>query len=365
MDTDKLKKLAFDFIVLYDQYQDSAKNLSYQAVNPVASALDGCFWDKEAGTFYYSEYHGEYGWDNEPWRWRTEDHEDGHELAFAIWPDPDDPIKGRLLIKDDTTRVHWGDWCPTKLYQGDSRLAQQFKDDMSALEKSDLEVYLKDIGAYGRISMALGAGKIKAKPAVVSYPASLVRSGYEQVFLNEERQLELAVMRVVAGGLIVFLNPLQFSDRGVEAGAAKLVVPTKRARKLASSLLEELHPQFLQEGGAATEWVKKIARGENKKINNPVETTLELQRRGLVREASLISNQLLIINNGKANRLPARVIKIILGMLGDDAADVSDKTIGNYQSKYDGSEEDYLTKNGHLYRFYDDLDRPFFSDLPF
>ena len=364
MDADILKKLAGDFIVLYDQYLDSAKKLSYQVVNPVASALDDCFWDKEAGTFFYTDYHGEYGWAiNGFYRFRTEEHKDGHEITTTIWSDPDDPTKERLLIKDDTTRVHWGDWCPIKSHQDDRRLAKKFKDDMSALETSDLETHLKEIGTYARIFMALGANKIKAEPATVSYPASLVKSGYEQVFLDEERQLELAVLRLVAGALTVFLNPLQFSGRGVEAGAAKLVVPTKRARKLASSLLEELHPQFLQEGGAATEWVKKIARGENEKINNPVETTLELKRRGLIREVSLISNELLIINNGKANRLPARVIKIILGMLGEDAADVSDKTIGNYQSKYDGSGEWYLTRNANLSRPFGDRD--YFGENPF
>jgi hypothetical protein len=229
---------------------------------------------------------------------------------------------------------------------------------MIGLKITPFEDYLKGLSMFDRFLRVLLSKNLAVRCQDVAYPAAMVKEGCKIKRLSEGRVFELAAIRVMAGALVVYLDPLRFVRRGIEAGAVKAVKPNEKTRKAATALLTALDMQSLKINGGFRGELVRLGQGDVAPFNPSIETTTDLRRKGLIREVCLLSKQIFKTSNGKPKRFPIGAIQSILAIIGDDAEDVAERTIIYNQKLYDNSEEQPLTDS----RFYSRLSP---CELPF
>lgn len=171
-----------------------------------------------------------------------------------------------------------------------------------------------------------------------------VKNKYQSL-IPESQLLELAVLRLIAGAIITYADPLRNYSSAVNAGIAKVLTPTHKAQKAAKTLLGELTTQKLYLGQEFESSLEKIAFGENPNSEPQLVVDKKLRVKNLVREVSLLSKQLFTIENNKENRFPVKSIQRILDIVGDNA---SPRTIANHQSLFDGTEKPALSGDSYV-----------------
>jgi hypothetical protein len=150
--------------------------------------------------------------------------------------------------------------------------------------------------------------------------------------IPEERLLELAVLRLVAGAVQAYVDPIRDYYKALKSGVAKTLTPSKKAQKAAQLILDEFYDQGIRVNSLDTRMFERIARGEHPKSLPQVTEDNKASIKILVREVSLLSKQLFIINNSKESRFPVKSIQRILDVVG---ASASPRTIADHQSLFD------------------------------
>ena len=197
-------------------------------------------------------------------------------------------------------------------------------DRLEELEKDSLEGYLKanHSEALNDIHNLLK----KVHSVTVKLNSEYFYLGVDEI--SDERQFDLAIIRVIAGAAVVVLDPEWFSQEGLDAGAIEHAGLNARVHKKMQMALAAAE----EEGTALPELFKKqlklLANGIPLISQyNPTEERLKL----MVREITLISNQLLIISNSGKNRFPAKAIMVIGEILNLKLP--TERTISKLQEK--------------------------------
>ena len=214
-------------------------------------------------------------------------------------------------------------------------------DRLGALEKDSLEGYLKanHSEALNDIHNLLK----KVHSVTVKLNSEYFYLGVDEI--SDERQFDLTIIRVIAGAAVVVLDPEWFSQEGLDAGAIDYIGLNTRVQKKMQIALAAAE----EEGTALPELFKKqlklLANGIPLISQyNPTEERLQL----MVREITLISNQLLIISNSGKNRFPAKAIMAIGEILNLKLP--TERTISKLQEKIEteiGPSESPLSDNIH------------------
>jgi len=126
--------------------------------------------------------------------------------------------------------------------------------------------------------------------------------------INDERQFDLAIIRVIAGATVVTLDPAWFSYEGPAAGALDWVKPSKKLQTKMRIALEVAQEEDIVLPQTFERQLRMLAHGRQLISQyKPTEKLLQL----VVREITLINNQLFTISNSGKNRFPAKAIVAI------------------------------------------------------
>lgn len=339
MDIQKIVEAAHDFTLLYDDYERSRKKLSYQVIKqPLNPMIFKEYWVKEYGAFADGEEYGLFSLEKEGLSsWRED--EKGNIVAF--WSTKTKAYE--IPEISERTKIHVGDWCELKSQKEHQECAAEYEASMIELKTTPFEDYLKGLSMFDRFLRVLLSKNLTVRCQDVAYPAAMVKEGCNIKRLSEDRAFELAAIRVMAGALIVYLDTLRFVRRGIKAGAVKVAKPSPRTRKAATALLAALEMQSLKIDADFRWSLERLEYGVLEPSRLSIETTTDLRRKGLIREVCLLSKQIFKTSNGKPKRFPVAAIQSILAIIGDDAEDVSVRTIIYNQKLYDNSEEFPLT----------------------
>jgi hypothetical protein len=185
--------------------------------------------------------------------------------------------------------------------------------------------------AYERIKRELLSSKITVKEKY-------------QNQIPEVRLLELATLRLVAGAILVYADPLRHDKRALECGVVEILTPSPKAQKAAKTLLEELKDQRLYLAPDHEISLGRIAFGKHPYSQPQLVENKKMSIKNLVREVSLLSKQLFIIKNNKKKRFPVKSIQRILDVVGDTA---SPRTIADHQSLFDDVEKMALSGDSY------------------
>ena len=126
--------------------------------------------------------------------------------------------------------------------------------------------------------------------------------------ISDERQFDLAIIRVIAGATVVTLDPAWFSYEGPAAGALDWVKPSKKLQTKMRIALEVTQEEGIVLPQTFERQLRMLAHGRPLISQyKPTEKLLQL----VVREITLINNQLFTISNSGKNRFPVKAIVTI------------------------------------------------------
>lgn len=146
--------------------------------------------------------------------------------------------------------------------------------------------------------------------------------------ISDERQFDLAIIRIIAGAAVVVLGPEWFSQEGPAAGSLDWVKPSKKLQTKMCTALEVAQEEGIVLPKTFERQLRMLAHGRPLISQyKPTEKLLQL----MVREITLINNQLFIISNSGKNRFPAKAIAAIGEMLNLNIP--TERTISKLQEK--------------------------------
>ena len=349
MDLNEVVKLSREFIKTYSDFQTEKRKICFRAIGKIRShdsLFHAHYWMKPIGEF--CELSGDY-WsitadDEEPpiniFPTEYEDSKGQARQSF-FWFDEED--KAHKPVISEETLMYVGDWCDLPSSPEQEMTYKRYLNRKAELNSpTAFEVLLKKESRYARILHELKNKNIAVRPHHdLQCLSQAVNGDDEKAPIDECREFELVLLRIIAGAFIVYLDPLRFDQHGTEVGVSKVIRPSKRLQGLSKALLAELDSHNLAISGIAD--LIDLANGEPpQKLHRQLESSDSKTRiKMLVREISLLSKKYLIIENGKANRFPEIGIQKILELL--DADIVGGRTISNYQAEFDGSDDEPLT----------------------
>ena len=146
--------------------------------------------------------------------------------------------------------------------------------------------------------------------------------------ISDERQFDLAIIRVIAGATVVTLDPAWFSYEGPAAGALDWVKPSKKLQTKMRIALEVTQEEGIVLPQTFERQLRMLAHGRPLISQyKPTEKLLQL----VVREITLINNQLFTISNPGKNRFPVKAIVAIGEILNLNLP--TERTISKMQEK--------------------------------
>jgi len=207
----------------------------------------------------------------------------------------------------------------------------RYQEDLDALDGTDFETFLNNGGHLTYILK------------IVSPKTSITLRWSQNHPAPKALQLNLVLMRIVAGALLVYCDPLSFGYDAFLTGSATANLPSELNKKRAGELLMGLDEQGITLSLNSIIELKRIALGEcPQKFPDLIENKQELIARNLVREIAILSNALLIIDNGHANRLPVAITHRILSIAN---IGFSAPWVREHQKSFDGYMDGALTDN--------------------
>ena len=195
---------------------------------------------------------------------------------------------------------------------------------LGELEKDSLEGYLKanHSEALNDIHNLLK----KVHSVTVNLNSEYFYLGLDEI--SDERQFDLAIIRVIAGATLVTLDPEWFSHEGPAAGAVDWVEPSEKLQKKMRTALEIAQEEGTKLPILFEKQLELLACGiPIIGQHEPTEKLLQL----MVREITLISNKLFTISNSGKNRFPAKAIVAIGEILNLKLP--TERTIAKMQEK--------------------------------
>ena len=214
-------------------------------------------------------------------------------------------------------------------------------DRLGELEKDSLEGYLKTnhSEALNDIHNLLK----KVHSVTVNLNSEYFYLGLDEI--SDERQFDLAIIRVIAGATLVTLDPEWFSHEGPAAGAVDWVEPSEKLQKKMRTALEIAQEEGTKLPILFEKQLELLACGiPIIGQHEPTEKLLQL----MVREITLISNKLFTISNSGKNRFPAKAIVAIGEILNLKLP--TERTIAKMQEKIETEvdpDESPLSDNIH------------------
>ena len=146
--------------------------------------------------------------------------------------------------------------------------------------------------------------------------------------IGDERQFDLAIIRVITGAVVVVLGPEWFSHEGPAAGALDWVKPSKKLQIKMRTALEVAQEEGIVLPQTFERELRMLAHGRPLISEyKPTKKLLQL----MVREITLISNQLFTFSNSGKNRFPAKAIVAIGEILNLKLP--TERTISKMQEK--------------------------------
>ena len=229
-----------------------------------------------------------------------------------------------------------GKWCE---FHSPAATHKQFLDYLEAIANiraTRLEKLLKGDGSYQLISTAyrhmvtyLKEQKVKVRP-------------YEGFPFTEElpeiRELELAIFRLIAGALEVYLNPQEYVETDP-------IIPHKDIKKASQATLRKIDYHDFEIDDDFRRQLVALTRGQNPDPNHYTIINDSYRRKLLIREVSLLSKKLLDTTSPKKSRFPTSALKALLSIVEDNPP--TRRTLGGYQSKYDEISEDDPNEQPH------------------
>ena len=212
---------------------------------------------------------------------------------------------------------------------------------LGELEKDSLEGYLKanHSEALNDIHNLLK----KVHSVTVNLNSEYFYLGLDEI--SDERQFDLAIIRVIAGATLVTLDPEWFSHEGPAAGAVDWVEPSEKLQKKMRTALEIAQEEGTKLPILFEKQLELLACGiPIIGQHEPTEKLLQL----MVREITLISNKLFTISNSGKNRFPAKAIVAIGEILNLKLP--TERTIAKMQEKIETEvdpDESPLSDNIH------------------
>lgn len=212
--------------------------------------------------------------------------------------------------------------------------------------KSDEEDYLRhaqELKSETRIERYLATQRpfINAKSYLLkgNKTSILMLSGEVlSPLITEEREFDLAFVRVIAGAMLAYNCPEQFESHALKAGAIQLVTPDSRTQDLAKELTDRLALRGIDQPRALRTYLSNLSQGRLPRSHDvQYSTDLKRQRQAFVREITLLGRRRFVIKNGKKNRFPPAAILAAFDLVETNDAEnmVSSKTIENWQQKLD------------------------------
>lgn len=195
------------------------------------------------------------------------------------------------------------------------------------LSNSRLEDYLGKSAPYRHITTSLTSKNISLRKNLIYTYRSTD---------SEERKFELATLRIIAGAVVVFCDPLAFGSRGSKAGLSNEMTPDLATQNASKNLLKHINNQNLGVGRLFKHHLERMAQGMAPMTIPNFSENKEAKIKMLVREVALLSKGLLIISNNKACRFPTQALLRIFDIV---EVSVSEKTIQRHQKEYDDCED--------------------------
>jgi hypothetical protein len=159
----------------------------------------------------------------------------------------------------------------------------------------------------------------------------------------EALQLKLVLMRIVSGALLVYCDPLSFGYDAFLTGSAKANLPSDLNKKRFAEALMGLDDQGLTISSNTRIEMKRIALGKSaQKFPDLIENKQQLIEKNLLREIAILSNVLLAIDNGHANRLPIAITYKILSIAN---INFKEGWVMKHQKPFDGQMDGALSDN--------------------
>jgi hypothetical protein len=196
-------------------------------------------------------------------------------------------------------------------------------DRLGELEKDSLEGYLK--ANHSEALHDIHNLLKKVHSVTVNLNPEYFYLGVDEI--SDERQFDLAIIRVIAGAAVV-LDPEWFSHEGPAAGALDWVKPSKKLQTKMRTALEVAQEEGIVLPQTFERQLRMLAHGRPLISQyKPTENLLEL----MVREITLINNQLFTIRNSGKNRFPTKAILAIGEILNLKLP--TERTISKMQEK--------------------------------
>jgi len=211
----------------------------------------------------------------------------------------------RLLLSNSKTRLD------------DCRL--RYQKDLDALDSTDFESFLNRGKHLAYILEIIAPRKISFRWII--YPDA-----------PEPLLLKLSIMRIIAGALLVYSDPLSFGYDAASVGAIKPNLLDIKTQKDTARLLARFDDKAVPVSLHTKVELMRIARGEHPQRTPDFIENKELSAQSLIRELSILSNAFLFIDNKKAHRLPSAVTHRILSIVD---APGCDRWIAKYQKPFD------------------------------
>lgn len=285
-------------------------------------------WQKECGE--YEAYSGEtYS------REKNNLNYDIEECAFDFtWCD----ATGKRCYPEPSEEnlLYVGKWCELYCPAATHKQFLNYGEAVKNISGTRFEKLLRGDGSYQLISTAyrhmmfyLKEQKVRVRP-YEGFPFTKE--------LPEIRELELAIFRLIAGALEVYLNPQDY----VETDPIK---PHKDIKKTTQATLRKIDYHDFEIKDDFRQQLEALARGQNP---DPYHCTIindSYRRKLLVREVSLLSKKLLDTTSPKKSRFPTSALEALLSMVEENPP--TRRTLGGYQSIYDHISENDPNEQPH------------------
>jgi len=219
----------------------------------------------------------------------------------------------RLLLTNSSARIDYSKLC--------------YQKDLDALHGTNFETFLI-------------RGKHLTYILDILAPREISPRGINYHDAPQPLLLKLAIMRIIAGALLVYIEPLSFGYDAASVGAIKPKLLDIKTQKDTERLLARFDDKAVPVSLNTRVELMRIARGEHPQRTPDFVENKELSAQSLIRELSILSNAFLFIDNKKKHRLPKAVTHRILSIVD---APASERWIAKYEKPFDDQVSGALT----------------------
>ena len=140
-------------------------------------------------------------------------------------------------------------------------------------------------------------------------------------YAPQEDERRWAIMRLVAGAMLIRADPMTFAAAGFRLGKIKKILPNEATKKAATAFLNSTTAQGLELPKLMPWWLDRIINGnhplDRDQYESPGDIDIVRLRHLVAREVVLLSKRLLHVDNGKKKNIPVKAVDGILRLAGE------------------------------------------------